>query len=220
MGGYPLGGGRGAAPWRAAVTGAARTARPLVLVLVSALALAVVIVLGAGAAAGPGTTPAPIAQPPAPAAERAGEQAADPVRVRIPAIGVDAPVDPLIVDENGVLPPPDTFEGTGWWQSGPEPGEIGPAVITGHVDSYRGPAVFFRLDELDPGDEIFVDRADGTTVVFAAQRTERHGKDEFPTDDVYGDTADPQLRLVTCGGDFDQADRRYLDNVIVYATPV
>ncbi len=223
MGGRHLAGDQREPLWRAVVTGAARTTVLLVLVLASALAIGAVIVLGVGVATGPGTTPVPIAQPPAPAAERAAgqatEQAADPVRIRVPTIGVDAPIDPLVVDEDGVLPPPDTFEGTGWWQAGPEPGEPGPAVIAGHVDSYRGPAVFYRLDQLDTGDEIFIERADGTTVVFEAQRTERHDKEDFPTDAVYGDTPDPRLRLITCGGEFDQSERRYLDNVIVYATP-
>ncbi len=148
----------------------------------------------------------------------AEEQAADPVRVRVPAIGVDAPVGPLFIDENGVLPPPDSYDGTGWWHAGPEPGEAGPAIIAGHVDSGSGPAVFVRLDELRPGDEILVDRADGSTVAFTAERTERYPKAEFPTDEVYGSTPGPQLRLVTCGGAFDPADQRYLDNVVVYAT--
>jgi LPXTG-site transpeptidase (sortase) family protein len=210
-------------PWLAAASRVARVIGVLIAVLVAAVVMASVLVLGVGAATGPGAAPSPAPpqqQVPAAASERADEQAADPVRVRIPAIGVDAPVQALIVDENGVLPPPDTFEGTGWWQAGPEPGEIGPAVIAGHVDSYRGPAVFFELDELERGDEIFVDRADGTTVVFAAQRTEVHPKDEFPTEAVYGDTPDPQLRLITCGGTFDEDERSYRDNVIVFATLV
>lgn len=161
----------------------------------------------------------PLTLPPLPplVAAEATEQVADPLRVRIPAIGVDAPVGPLHVDENGVLPPPDGNHITGWWQQGPEPGERGPAVIAGHVDSYRGPAVFFRLHELRNGDAIFIDRADGSTAVFATQRVERHDKNTFPTEHVYGDTPDSQLRLITCGGDFDDAERRYLDNIIVYA---
>jgi LPXTG-site transpeptidase (sortase) family protein len=116
------------------------------------------------------------------------------------------------------LPPPESYERTGWWLDGPEPGERGPAVIAGHVDSYQGPAVFFRLTELGVGDRVFVDRADGTTAEFVAQRIEQHEKDAFPTEAVYGDTAEAQLRLITCGGDFSREDRRYLDNVIVYAT--
>jgi len=142
---------------------------------------------------------------------------ADPVRIRIPAIGVDAPVQPLTVDQNGVLPPPDTYDGAGWWRDGPEPGQRGPAVIAGHVDSKRGPAVFFRLPDLGRGDQIFVDRADGTTAMFATQRIERHDKNTFPTDEVYGDTPDSQLRLITCGGKFDRKAHSYVDNVIVFA---
>jgi LPXTG-site transpeptidase (sortase) family protein len=139
------------------------------------------------------------------------------VRVRIPAIGVDASVQPLIVDQNGVLPPPDTYDGTGWWRDGPEPGEPGPAVIAGHVDSKRGPAVFFHLTDLSRGDQIFVDRADGTTTVFTTQRVEQHDKNAFPTDAVYGGVPDSQLRLITCGGKFDRKAHRYIDNVIVFA---
>ncbi len=146
------------------------------------------------------------------------EDAADPVRVRVPAVGIDAPVGPLFVDESGVLPPPESFDAAGWWHDGPEPGEDGPAVIAGHVDSYRGPAVFFRLDQIRPGDMILVDRADGSTVAFVAQRIERHPKDEFPTEAVYGDTSGSALRLITCGGQFDEEERRYLANVIVFAT--
>lgn len=149
--------------------------------------------------------------------EAKGAEAADPVRIRIPAIGVDAPVDPLTVDGNGVLPPPDANDRTGWWRDGPEPGERGPAVIVGHVDSYKGPAVFIHLTDLRGGDQILIDRADGTTATFVIQRVERHGKDAFPTQAVYGDTPDPELRLITCGGQFDDKARRYLDNIIVYA---
>jgi sortase (surface protein transpeptidase) len=141
---------------------------------------------------------------------------ADPARLRIPAIGVDAPMLPLRV-EHGVLAAPDRDEVAGWWRDGPEPGERGPAVIAGHVDSRSGPAVFFRLRELDRGARILVDRTDGSTAEFVAVRTEQHAKDAFPTEAVYGPTADTTLRLVTCGGSFDRRARSYLDNVIVYA---
>ena len=143
---------------------------------------------------------------------------ADPVRIRIPAIGVDAPVEPLDVDRDGVLPAPDTNDGTGWWRDGPEPGERGPAVIAGHLDSRYGPAVFARLPHLGSGVRILVDRADGATIAFVTQRTEQYGKDAFPTDAVYGDTPGSELRLITCGGAFDRKDRRYLDNVVVFAS--
>lgn len=166
--------------------------------------------------------PSPVAAPKTdrhtgPPPDSADEQAADPVRLRIPAIAVDAPVDPLTVQGNGVLPPPTANDHTGWWRDGPEPGERGPAVIVGHVDSYKGAAVFIHLSELRSGDQILVDRADGTTATFVTQRVERQAKDAFPTQAVYGHTRDPELRLITCGGQFDYKDRRYLDNIIVYA---
>jgi len=145
-------------------------------------------------------------------------QAAEPVRVRIPVAEVDAAVGPLFLDGNGVLPPPGSYHTTGWWHDGPEPGEAGPAVIAGHVDTGTGPAVFVHLDQVAPGDPIYVDRADGSTAVFVAQRTEQHPKDSFPTQAVYGGTPDSQLRLITCGGDFDGSVAGYRDNVIVYAT--
>jgi sortase (surface protein transpeptidase) len=90
-------------------------------------------------------------------------------------------------------------------------------VIVGHVDSRQGPAVFFRLRQLVPGDQVLVDRADGSTAVFVVERSERVGKDAFPTAAVYGATLDAQLRLVTCGGRFDRTTRHYVDNVLVFA---
>lgn len=144
-------------------------------------------------------------------------QAAEPTRVRIPAIGVDAPILPLGLRADGRLEVPADFDETGWWVDGPEPGEPGPAVIVGHVDSRDGPAVFFDLRLLEPGDPIHVDRRDGTTVTYLVERTEQHPKDAFPTSAVYGPTPDPVLRLVTCGGDFDRDRRSYKDNIIVFA---
>ena len=92
-------------------------------------------------------------------------------------------------------------------------------MILGHVDSAEhGPGVFFDLGALQAGDEVAVTREDGTVAVFAVDRVEVHPKDEFPTIDVYGNTDDAQLRLITCGGDFDASARSYEDNVIVFAT--
>jgi len=172
--------------------------------------------------AGPATT---TAEPPA-AVERTvlagvdeqyltSPEAARPVRVRLPSIGVDSTLVDLDVDGAGVLVPPTDFASAGWYSGGPAPGEVGPSVIAGHVDSYRGPAVFFRLGELAPGDDVLVDRADGTTVRFTVSGTERHPKDDFPTEEVYGPTALPVLRLITCGGEFDRDLRSYRDNVVV-----
>jgi sortase (surface protein transpeptidase) len=170
-----------------------------------------------GPAPGEQTTVRAAAGMPAPVSVQGPAQAADPVRVRVPAIGVDAGIVALEVDAQGVLPPPATNHEAGWWRAGPEPGEQGPAVIVGHVDSRQGPAVFFRLRQLGPGDQILVDRADGSTTVFVVDRSERFGKDAFPTHAVYGPTPDAQLRLITCGGRFDRSTRHYVDNVVVFA---
>ena len=130
---------------------------------------------------------------------------AAPVRVRIPSIGVDSPLVRLGVDGAGALVPPDDFGRAGWFPHGPVPGDVGPAVIAGHVDSYGGPAVFFRLRELAAGDEVLVDRADGTTVRFTVTAAHRYPKDDFPTEEVYGPTPRAELRLITCGGAFDRS---------------
>ena len=141
-----------------------------------------------------------------------------PVTIRIPSIYVDAPVIGLELLDDGSIEVPDNTTETGWWRDGPEPGEQGPAVILGHVDSQDGPAVFYRLKQLTTGDQIHVDRQDGTTVTFAVDSTERHSKDAFPAEAVYGATDRPTLRLVTCGGAFDRSARSYVDNFIVFAS--
>jgi hypothetical protein len=117
----------------------------------------------------------------------------------------------------GVPTGPRRWEEAGWYAGGTRPGDPGSAVILGHVDSKRGPAVFYRLRELRRGDEITVTRADGSRVRFAVQRVEQYPKRRFPTADVYYPTLTPMLRLVTCGGAFDRAWGHYLDNVIVFA---
>ena len=145
-------------------------------------------------------------------------QAADPVTIRIPSIQVEAPIIGLGLRDDGSIEVPEDTDQTGWWRDGPEPGEKGPSVILGHVDSRVGPAVFFRLTELKAGDRIHIDREDGTTVTYAVESSEHHAKDDFPTDAVYGATDEPTLRLVTCGGDFDRNARSYIDNLIVFAS--
>lgn len=143
--------------------------------------------------------------------------AAVPERVQIPAIDVSAPVIPLGLKADGTLEVPKDFSETRWREAGPEPGEQGAALIAGHVDSKAGPAVFYRLDELGPGDEIFVRRDDGSTARFIAEGKEEVPKDEFPTSRVYGKTRRATLRLVTCSGDFDTSTGHYENNTIVYA---
>jgi sortase (surface protein transpeptidase) len=103
---------------------------------------------------------------------------------------------------------------------GAVPGEPGPTVVAGHVDSRTGPAVFYRLDELAAGDRVEVTRSDGQVFVYRVVTVESHPKNAFPTGRVYGPTPGPELRLITCGGDFDRSSRHYLDNVVVMAVPV
>lgn len=153
-----------------------------------------------------------------PVADDTREQAPNPVAIRIPRIGVDAPTIPLGLRDDGKIEVPSEADETGWWLGGPEPGEPGPAVILGHVDSEDGPAVFFDVRYLKAGDEIHIDREDGSTLTYIVDSSERHPKDGFPTDEVYGPTEQPTLRLVTCGGEYDFDVRSYPDNVIVFAT--
>lgn len=124
---------------------------------------------------------------------------------------------PLGLDEDGALEAPEDFAVVGWYKDGPEPGEPGATVVAGHVDSYDGPAVFYRLKELVPGNEVRVIGADGVEVVYTVTHIEQYRKESFPTGDVYASSDRSTLRLVTCGGDFDQAERSYKDNVVVYA---
>jgi len=148
------------------------------------------------------------------------DDVAEPVRLRVPGAGVDSPLQRLGRAADGSIEVPAEFGVAGWFAEGPRPGQPGPAVILGHVDSRTGPAVFSRVSALPRGAHVLVDRADGSTVAFRVSGTQRVPKVEFPTDLVYGPTLEPSLRLVTCGGSFDRAAGSYRDNVIVYADPV
>jgi Sortase domain len=147
-------------------------------------------------------------------------RAAPPRWIRVRAIGVSAPVVALGLKPDHTLEVPRGWGDTGWYTGGPEPGEQGPAVIAGHVDSTSGPAVFYRLGRLRRGATIDIRRADRSMVRFRVEGVERWPKDRFPTRRVYRRTARSTLRLITCGGSFDTATGHYTDNVIVYATRV
>jgi sortase (surface protein transpeptidase) len=185
--------------------------------VVAAVAVLLAVVLPRSTSAAPSPAAAEI---PVSVVGGSGSGAAAPTRVRVPAIGVDSRLVRLGVDDDGALVPPEDFATAGWFTGGPAPGETGPAVIAGHVDSYRGPAVFFRLAELEEGDEVLVDRADGTAARFTVTAVDRYPKDDFPTDQVYGPAPRPELRLITCGGEFDPDARSYRDNVVVSAALV
>jgi hypothetical protein len=147
-------------------------------------------------------------------------EAAPPRSIRIPAIGVRAVVIPLGLGSDGTMQTPRDFSVTGWYKPWREPGERGSAVITGHVDSVDGPAVFYRLRDLRRGNIIRVGRADGSVVRFRVEGLERWPKAEFPTRRVFRPTRISTLRLVTCSGNFDASTGHYVDNTIVYAARV
>jgi sortase (surface protein transpeptidase) len=139
----------------------------------------------------------------------------DPNRIFIPAIEVDAEVISVGLLENGDMDVP-PFGLAGWYNLGPAPGAEGPAVIVAHVDTKKGPDVFYHLRELEPGDEILVYGEDGDVATFVVDSKEQQLKSELPTDRIWNDTWQPVIRLITCGGEFDRDWGHYLSNVIVY----
>jgi sortase (surface protein transpeptidase) len=149
-----------------------------------------------------------------------GRPRARPVRLIIPAIGVRTRLIRLGTTARGGLQVPRTTTVAGWYIRSPVPGAVGASVIAGHVDSYVGPGVFFRLRLLLPRYRIYVRRADGTLVVFRVTSVRTYLKTRFPSAEVYGPVPGPQLRLITCGGAFDPVTRSYLANVVVYAAGV
>jgi sortase (surface protein transpeptidase) len=188
-------------------------------------ALFVAVLVAAGCSAVPAQPAAPrpsaVSTTPVAGGPQPLPTAADvrPVRLRIPAIGVDAPaLVPLGLGTDHQLEAPERFEDVGWYAAGPVPGDPGPAVIAAHVDSRSGPAPFFRLRDLRDGDPVFVARSDGQETRFVVDTVQRYPKNAFPTDAVYGPAPGSALRLITCGGSFDAAKRSYRDNIVVYAS--
>ncbi len=142
-----------------------------------------------------------------------------PTRVRIPAIDVDAPLEPLGLLPDGSLSSPrdDESNVAGWYAAGAAPGATGTAVVAGHVDTATGPAVFYNLGALKKGYRVEVARADGRTALFAIDAIEVYSRDDFPSQKVYGPAQRAELRLITCGGGFSEESHAYLGNVVVYA---
>jgi len=177
---------------------ASRTGRPAVPVGAPAL---VPVPLGRQAAA-----PLPTARPVPP-----------PTGLIIPSIGVRSGLVRLGLTASGVLQVPANTSVAGWYTGSSRPGALGAAVIVGHIDSETAPGVFFRLRLLRPGRLVYVRRADGSLAVFRVTAVQAYPKTDFPTVAVYGPAPTAQLRLITCGGEFDYATGRYLSNLIVYA---
>ena len=163
------------------------------------------------------TTISPARAKPKPKPRPVRTQMPPPEWIRIPAIGVSAPVIPLGLNSDRTLQVPRDFGDTGWFTGGPEPGERGAAVIVGHVDSRSGPAVFYRLRALRAGDMIRIRLKDGSGLRYVVTRGLSAPKNRFPTELVYARTEQPTLRLVTCDGAFDTSTGHYVDNYIVLA---
>ena len=142
-----------------------------------------------------------------------------PVRVEIPAIGVDSELMDLGLADDGTMEVPPGGFPAGWYTGAPTPGELGPAIVVGHVD-WRGPAVFHDLFALELGDVVLVTREDGSTATFQVTRVEQYAKAAFPTEEVYGDIDHAGLRLITCGGMFNRATGSHDDNIVVFAVLV
>jgi sortase (surface protein transpeptidase) len=143
---------------------------------------------------------------------------AKPASLIIPSIGVKTRLIRLGVTSSGALQVPVSTAVAGWYTFSPRPGAIGSSIIAGHIDSYLGPGVFYRLRAMRAGERIYIRRTNGTVAVFRVTAKHTFLKSQFPTQDVYGPTPTAQLRLITCGGTFDVATGHYLSNIIVFAT--
>jgi LPXTG-site transpeptidase (sortase) family protein len=141
-----------------------------------------------------------------------------PIAVRIPAIGLSVWLTQLGQNADGTVEVPTSVKVPGWFSPGPSPGQVGSAVILGHVDSYQGPGVFFQLRTLRPGDQITVNLADGVVATFQVKSVVMYQKTQFPDQQVYGSSGSSELQLVTCGGTFDSQTGHYLSNIVVYSS--
>ena len=139
------------------------------------------------------------------------------VSIAIPSLDLSGPLDELGVADDGELLAPDDPSRAGWYAGGVVPGDLGPAIVGGHVDSRRGRGRVLRAAVAAPGDVVEITRSDGRVARFSVSRVQQVAKDRFPTAAVYGPTPRPELRLITCGGRFDRTVRSYTDNVVVEA---
>ncbi|MGH8774762.1 MAG: class F sortase [Jiangellaceae bacterium] len=144
---------------------------------------------------------------------------AEPRRLLIDGLALKAEIEPVGVAGDGTLALPAEADAVGWFDASSVPGDTGPAVLVGHVDSADGPAVFAHLGQLRPGDVVAVEDVRGGSVAFAVTSVSTFPKNDFPTDAVYGGSPDAELRLITCGGDYERG-RGYPDNVVVAATAI
>jgi sortase (surface protein transpeptidase) len=186
------------------------------IVLIAAAA----VVFALGVRSQPRSLPGPVSTAGKPARVPGVKPAARsvPVALSVPAIGVSVPLTKLGLNPDHTVQVPTNFQVPGWYEYGPSPGQLGSAVILGHVDSYKGPAVFFQLRTLRPGDAVNVTLADGVITHFVVRQVAMYPKTDFPTVAVYGAHGYSALQLVTCGGVFDSQTGHYLSNVVVYTS--
>lgn len=175
-----------------------------------------------------GTIPPVTAAPAIPAGPSAAGPASSrttapfvPARLRVPRIGIDAPVVPVVVRPDGLLAVPADVRTVGWWSAGaPAAAPSGTVVLAGHVDSARqGPGAFFGIRALEPGDRVILSSASGRTTAYTVAARRQYPKNALPAGQLFDQDRPSRLVLVTCGGSFDRATRHYSDNVVVYARP-
>ena len=169
------------------------------------------------AASAPVPVPVPV---PVPSADPVALTKSVPTRLRVPTLEIDSDLVALGLQTDGSLEVPTGAFPAGWYTGAPTPGELGPAILAGHVDWKGSPGVFYNLRNLEPGAEILVDRTDGSTATFRVTSREQFDKDAFPSKLVYGNLDHAGLRLITCGGSFDRSARSYEDNIVVFANLV
>jgi sortase (surface protein transpeptidase) len=185
--------------------------------VVAVLSLALTVA-GCGS---PASTPAPAAVAPASTSVPITKpfKGLRPTSVSIPKIGAQSSLLAVAVTVDGKISVPSvkTPMQAAWYRLSPVPGEVGPAVVLGHVDGDKMPGIFYKLKDLVRGDEVDIDRNDGKKLKFVVDHLTQVPKDQFPQDAVYGNSDKPELRLITCGGVFDHEDHSYVDNIVVYA---
>lgn len=183
--------------------------------MVTAAGLATTMLLAGCGASSQAPRPAP-----ATSTSRIAQDIAPPKEISIPRIGASSALVELGLnaDRTVQVPPVAAPMQAGWFTGAPRPGAPGPAVILGHVNGGGQAGIFARLHKLTEGDEVLIGRTDGTTARFTVTRADQVSKKHFPTNEVYGNTDGPELRLITCGGSFDHDAHSYRDNVIIYAT--
>lgn len=198
--------------------------RRAALAAVSVLVTGGLLAACSGSPSGPGPNNGPNLSAPVvtggPVTALAPLAASDPTQLRIDAIDATSTLVPLGLnaDQTIAVPPVSQPGQASWYKFGPTPGAIGPAVILGHINGNGKQGIFAKLNQLKPGDQVKVTRTDGRTAVFTVTKLQQVPKAEFPTQAIYGDTPDSELRLISCTGTFDSAKHSYVDNIVVFAT--